>query len=43
MEESLSKYGGSMLSVIPERPNQRPDSRYLEWHRMAVFKAKTAE
>ena len=43
VEESLSKYGGSMLSVIPERPNQRPDSRYLEWHRMAVFKAKTAE
>ncbi len=41
VDESLNKYGGAALLVIPERPHERPVSRYLEWHRMAVFKAKT--
>ena len=39
--ESLNKYGGSMLPVIPDHPGQRPRARYLEWHRLAVFKAST--
>ena len=39
--ESLNKYGGSILPVIPDRPDQRPRPRYLEWHRRAVFKAAT--
>ena len=42
VEESLNKYGGSVLPVIPDRPDQHPGSRYLEWHRQAVFKAATA-
>ena len=42
VEVSLNKYGGSVLPVIPDRPDQLPDSRYLEWHRRAVFKATTA-
>ena len=42
VEESLNKYGGSVLPVIPDRPDQRPGPRYLEWHRRAVFKATTA-
>ena len=41
VEETLNKYGGSVLPVIPERPDQRPASRYLEWHTRAVFKSKT--
>ena len=41
VEESLNKYGGAVLPVIPDRPEQRPASRYLEWHRRAVFKATT--
>ena len=40
VEESLNKYGGLVLPVIPDRPDQRPASRYLEWHRRAVFRAK---
>ena len=42
VEESLNKYGGSVLPVIPDRTDQRPGPRYLEWHRRAVFKAMTA-
>ena len=42
VEESLNKYGGSVLPVIPDDPDQRPGSRYLEWHKLAVFKATTA-
>ena len=38
VEESLTKYGGSVLPVIPDRPDQRPAPRYLEWHTRAVFK-----
>ena len=41
VEESLNRYGGSVLPVIPERAEQRPSLRYLEWHRRAVFKATT--
>ena len=41
VEESLNKYGGSVLPVIPDRPDQRPAPSYLEWHRRAVFKAMT--
>ena len=42
VEDSLNKYGGSVLAVIPDCPDQRPGTRYLEWHRRAVFKAATA-
>ena len=38
VEETLTKYGGSVLPVIPDRPDQRPAPRYLEWHTRAVFK-----
>ena len=41
VEESLSKYGGSALQVIPDRPDQRPAKKYLEWHTRAVFKPTT--
>ena len=40
VEESLNKYVGSVLPIVPARPDQRPAPRYLEWHRRAVFKAK---
>ena len=43
VEESLNKYGGSALPVIPDRTDLRPDSRYLEWHQQAVFRAKLTE
>ena len=39
IEESLSKYGGSVLPVIPDRNDQRPAAMYLQWHKRAVFKA----
>ena len=42
VDESLNKYEGLILPVIPDHPDQRPASRYLEWHMRAVFKAKTA-
>ena len=41
VEGSLNKYDGLVLPVIPDRPEQRPASGYLVWHRRAVFKAKT--
>ncbi len=43
VEESLNKYGGSVLPVIPDCLDQRPASRFLDWHKRAVFKAKTTE
>ena len=42
LEDSLNKYGGSVLPVIPDGPHQRPAPRYLEWHKREVFRAKTA-
>ncbi len=39
VEDSLNKYGGSVLQVIPERSDQRPSARFLRWHEQAVFKA----
>ena len=39
VEESLNKYGGSVLPVIPDCPGLRPASRFLEWHKRAVFRA----
>ena len=39
VEESLNKYGGSVLQVIPDRSDQRPAARFLRWHERAVFKA----
>ena len=39
VEESLNKYGGSVLQVIPERNDQRPAAKFLRWHERAVFKA----
>ena len=41
VEESLNKYGGLVLPVIPDCPEQRPAFRFLEWHKRAVFKAMT--
>ena len=38
VEESLKKYGGSVLQVIPDRSDQRPAARFLRWHERAVFK-----
>jgi len=42
VEGSLNQFDGLVLPVIPDRPEQRPASGYLVWHRRAVFKAKTA-
>ena len=39
VEESLEKYGGSVLQMIPDRSDQRPAARFLRWHERAVFKA----
>lgn len=39
VEESLSKYEGSVLPVVPDRDDQRPAGKYLLWHKRAVFKA----
>ena len=38
VKESLTKYGGAVLPIIPDRPDERPAPRYLEWHSRAVFK-----
>ena len=38
-EALLNRYGGLVLSVVPDRPEQRPASEYLEWHARAVFRA----
>ena len=43
VEESLNKYGGSVLPVIPDCPDLRPASRFLEWHKRAVFKASSSK
>ena len=43
VEESLNKYGGSVLPVIPDCPDLRPASRFLEWHKRAVFKPQSTE
>ena len=40
-EESLNKYGGVVLPVIPDCLDQRPAFRFLDWHKRAVFKAMT--
>ena len=39
VEASLNKYRGLDLPVVPDRPEERPASEYLEWHRRAVFRA----
>lgn len=39
VEELLDRFGGSVLKVVPDQPNQRPATEYLEWHRRAVFRA----
>ena len=39
VENSLNKYGGSVLQVISDRRDQRPAARFLRWHKRAVFKA----
>ena len=39
VEESLNKYRGSVLPVFPDCPDERPASKYLEWHARAVFRA----
>ena len=40
--ESLNKFGGSVLPFIPDRADQCPAPKYLEWHTRAVFKATTS-
>lgn len=39
-EQSLKRHGGLVLSILPEPPEQRPASEYLEWHARAVFRAQ---
>ena len=39
VEESLNKYNGLTLPVFPDGPDERPASKYLEWHARAVFRA----
>ena len=39
-EESLNKYSGSILPVIPDRVDHRPGAEYLDWHKRAVFRLK---
>ena len=39
VEESLNKYRGLVLPVFPDRPDERPASKYLEWHTRSVFRA----
>ena len=41
LEDSLNKYGGSVLPVIPDRNDERPAARFLRWHKRVVFKART--
>ena len=41
VEEALDKYGGAALRVIPVPPAHRPATRYLEWHKRAVFRPIT--
>ena len=43
VDESLNKFGGAALPVIPDCPDLRPALRYLKWHRQAVFRAKLTE
>ena len=40
VDESLNKYEGLLLPVIPDHPDLRPGPAYLEWHAQAVFKGK---
>lgn len=40
VNELLDKYGGSLLPVVPDHPDQRPNPAYLQWHARAVFKAR---
>lgn len=43
VEESLNKFGGSALAIIPDCTDLRPDPRYLKWHRQAVFRTASTE
>ena len=38
MQESLLKYAGQPLPVLPAQWEQRPAANYLQWHKLAVFK-----
>ncbi len=40
VKESLSKYRELVLPGLPDHPDQRPASKFLEWHKQAVFQAK---
>lgn len=37
--ESLNRYRGLVLPVFPDHPDERPGSKFLEWHTRAVFRA----
>ena len=38
VEESLNKYAGSPLALMPDQSDHRPAVSYLRWHKLAVFK-----
>ena len=38
VEDTLSRYHGRTLLVIPDDVKERPDDFYLEWHRKEVFR-----
>lgn len=37
-DEVLGKFAGLVLRVVPDRPDQRPDPKYLQWHARKVFR-----
>ena len=39
IEESLNRYDGTILTVVPDDAAERPGARYLDWHRKAVFRS----
>lgn len=38
VEKALNRYGGTSLKIVPDEPDHRPATKYLEWHRQAVFR-----
>lgn len=39
IDEVLGKFAGSVLRVVPDCPDQRPDPKYLQWHAREVFRS----
>ncbi len=40
--DTLTRFNGQLLQIIPTRPDLRPDSRYLGWHAREVFREPEA-